>query len=47
MDEKYVLSGSDDTNIRLWKSVSNEAVKIVYLNFWIFNIFLKIYNNLF
>jgi len=29
MDDKYVLSGSDDTNIRLWKSVSNDPVKIV------------------
>jgi len=31
IDDKYVISGSDDTNLRLWKSISNEAVKIVIL----------------
>jgi len=29
MDDKYVLSGSDDTNIRVWKAVSNEPIKIL------------------
>merc|ERR1712032_1314364 len=28
-DDKYVMSGSDDTNIRLWKSVSNEPIKLL------------------
>jgi WD repeat and SOF domain-containing protein 1 len=29
MDDRYVLSGSDDTNIRVWKSVANESIKIL------------------
>ena len=29
MDDKYVLSGSDDTNIRVWKAVANDAIKIL------------------
>lgn len=29
MDDKYVLSGSDDTNIRVWKAVANESIKIL------------------
>lgn len=29
MDEKYVVSGSDDTNIRFWKSVANDPLKLL------------------
>ena len=29
MDDKYVLSGSDDTNIRVWKAMANEPIKIL------------------
>ena len=29
MDDKYVLSGSDDTNIRVLKAVDNDAIKIL------------------
>ena len=29
MDDKYVLSGSDDTNIRVWKAVANDSIKIL------------------
>ena len=29
MDDKYVLSGSDDTNIRVWKSVANDPIKLL------------------
>ena len=29
MDDKYVLSGSDDTNIRVWKSVANDSLGIL------------------
>jgi WD repeat and SOF domain-containing protein 1 len=29
MDDKYVLSGSDDTNIRVWKAVANEPIKLL------------------
>ena len=29
MDNKYVLSGSDDTNIRIWKALSNDPIKIL------------------
>ena len=29
MDDKYVLSGSDDTNIRVWKAVANDPIKIL------------------
>lgn len=29
MDNKYVLSGSDDTNIRLWKAQANDPIKLV------------------
>jgi WD repeat and SOF domain-containing protein 1 len=29
MDDKYVLSGSDDTNIRIWKAVANDSIKIL------------------
>ena len=29
LDDKYVLSGSDDINIRVWKAGSNEPIKIL------------------
>ena len=29
MDDRYVVSGSDDTNIRFWKSNSNDPIKLV------------------
>ena len=29
MDDKYVLSGSDDTNLRVWKAVANEPIKLL------------------
>lgn len=32
MDDKYVLSGSDDANIRLWKAVANDPIKLVCNN---------------
>ena len=28
-DSKYILSGSDDTNIRIWKSHASESVSIL------------------
>ena len=30
-DARYVITGSDDTNIRLWKAVADEPIKIVCL----------------
>lgn len=27
MDSKYILSGSEDTNVRLWKSHASDAMK--------------------
>jgi len=42
MDEKYVVSGSDDTNIRFWKAVANDPIKLVMIllidNFILINI---------
>ena len=29
MDDRYVLSGSDDTNIRIWKAVANDPIKLL------------------
>ena len=29
MDDKYVISGSDDTNIRIWKAVANDPIKLL------------------
>ena len=29
MDDKYILSGSDDTNIRVWKAVANDSIKLL------------------
>ncbi len=29
MDDRFVLSGSDDTNIRFWKANANDAIKLV------------------
>ncbi len=29
MDDRYVMSGSDDTNIRYWKANANDAIKLV------------------
>ena len=29
MDDKYVISGSDDNNIRIWKKIANESIKIL------------------
>jgi WD40 repeat protein len=29
MDDRYVISGSDDTNIRFWKSNANDPIKLV------------------
>ncbi len=31
MDDRYVVSGSDDTNIRFWKSNANDPIKLVKL----------------
>ncbi len=29
MDDRYVISGSDDTNIRFWKAYANDPIKLV------------------
>lgn len=29
LDDRYVISGSDDTNIRVWKAHANDAVKLL------------------
>ena len=29
MNDKYVFSGSDDNNIRIWKKIANESIKIL------------------
>lgn len=31
MDDRYVISGSDDTNIRFWKAYANDSIKLVRL----------------
>jgi WD repeat and SOF domain-containing protein 1 len=28
-DDRYIVSGSDDTNIRFWKANSNDPIKLV------------------
>jgi len=32
LDDKYIISGSDDTNIRFWKSEANDPIKIVIIS---------------
>jgi WD repeat and SOF domain-containing protein 1 len=29
MDNKYIISGSEDNNVRIWKSVANDSIKIL------------------
>ncbi len=29
MDDRFVMSGSDDTNIRFWKANANDPIKLV------------------
>jgi WD repeat and SOF domain-containing protein 1 len=36
MDDRYVLSGSDDTNIRFWKASANDPIKLVNISVYYF-----------
>jgi len=36
LDDRYVISGSDDTNVRFWKSNANDAIKLVKYYFYNF-----------
>ena len=41
-DNKYILSGSSDHNIRIWKARASEKLGIVSFYLMIFFLFLKI-----
>ena len=36
MDNRFILSGSDDTNIRLWKASASDPINPVYIYIYIF-----------
>jgi WD40 repeat protein len=38
MDDRFVLSGSDDTNVRFWKANANDAIKLVREKYFFKNI---------
>jgi hypothetical protein len=38
MDDRFVLSGSDDTNVRFWKANANDAIKLVREKYFFLNI---------
>lgn len=35
-DNKYILSGSSDHNVRVWKSKSNEKMGVVSITYFVF-----------